>query len=132
VVRTPTESSGQRGREKPCCSSQLTVAMSPATSRRPAHKPGWLISKTSHVVPTDVRPRVHALVINENAPGAPLSRVLAIAPQFNVKGGAGARDRPRGRRRWPRFASDCGLTQRQLDRMATVFEHDDADVARAL
>jgi hypothetical protein len=33
---------------------------------------------------------------------------------------------------WRRFASDCGLTQRQLDRMATAFEHDDAEAARAL
>jgi hypothetical protein len=29
-------------------------------------------------------------------------------------------------------ARDCGLAQRQLDRMATAFEHDDADAARAL
>jgi serine/threonine-protein kinase HipA len=61
--------------------------------------------------------------------------VVWVAPQFNVKAArarAIVREVAAVTRRWRRFASDCGLTQRQLDRMATAFEHDDADAARAL
>jgi serine/threonine-protein kinase HipA len=57
------------------------------------------------------------------------------APQFNVTAArvrAIVREVAAVTRRWRRFASDCGLTQRQLDRMATAFEHDDADAARSL
>lgn len=102
------------------------------------HEPGgWRLAPAFDLnpVPTDVRPRVHALAIDEDDPGAPLLRVLAIAPQFNVKAArarAIVREVAAVTRRWRRFASDCGLTQRQLDRMATAFEHDDADAARAL
>lgn len=98
---------------------------------------GWRLAPAFDLnpVPTDVRPRVHALAIDEDDPGAPLSRVIAIAPQFNVKAArarAVVREVAAVTRRWRRFASDCGLTQRQLDRMATAFEHDDAEAARAL
>jgi len=98
---------------------------------------GWRLAPAFDLnpVPTDVRPRVHALAIDEDDPGAPLPRVLAIAPQFNVKAArarAIVREVAAVTRRRRRFASDCGLTQRQLDRMATAFEHDDADAARAL
>jgi serine/threonine-protein kinase HipA len=102
------------------------------------HEPGgWRLAPAFDLnpVPTDVRQRVHALAIDEDDPSAPLPRVLAIAPQFNVKAArarAIAREIAAVTRRWRRFASDCGLTQRQLDRMATAFEHDDADAARAL
>ena len=51
----------------------------------------------------------------------PISAEPTAIPQEEVRRG-----------RWRRFASDCGLTQRQLDRMATAFEHDDAEAARAL
>ncbi|HEX2692236.1 MAG TPA: HipA domain-containing protein [Kofleriaceae bacterium] len=102
------------------------------------HEPGgWRLAPAFDLdpVPTDVRPRGHALAIDEDDPGAPLPRVLAIAPQFNIKAArarAIVREVAAVTRRWRRFASDCSLTQRQFDRMATAFEHDGASAARAL
>jgi serine/threonine-protein kinase HipA len=98
---------------------------------------GWRLAPAFDLnpVPIDVRPRVHALAIDEEDQSAPLERVLAIAPRFNVepaRARAIAREVAAATRRWRRFASDCGLTQRQIDRMATAFEHDDAAAARAL
>jgi serine/threonine-protein kinase HipA len=102
------------------------------------HEPGgWRLAPAFDLnpVPVDVRPRVHALAIDEEDPSAPLERVLAIAPMFNLKAARArtiVREVAAVTRRWRRFASDCGLTQRQIDRMATAFEHEDAEAARAL
>jgi serine/threonine-protein kinase HipA len=102
------------------------------------HEPGgWRLAPAFDLnpVPIDVRPRVHALAIDEEDQSAPLSRVLAIAPSFNVKATrakAIVREVAAVTGRWRRFASDCGLTPRQLDRMATAFEHEDAAAARAV
>jgi serine/threonine-protein kinase HipA len=98
---------------------------------------GWRLAPAFDLnpVPVDVRPRVHALAIDEEDPSAPLPRVLAIALSFNVKAArarAIVREVAAVTRRWRRFAGDCGLTQRQIDRMATAFEHEDAETARAL
>jgi serine/threonine-protein kinase HipA len=98
---------------------------------------GWRLAPAFDLnpVPVDVRPRVHALAIDEEDPSAPLDRVLAIALSFNVKAArarAIVREVAAVTRRWRRFAGDCGLTQRQIDRMATAFEHEDAETARAL
>ncbi len=100
------------------------------------HEPGgWRLAPAFDLnpVPTDVRPRVHALAIDEEDPSAPLDRVLEIAPQLNVKPTRAqeiVREVAAVTRRWRRFASDCGITPRQLDRMATAFEHADAEAAR--
>jgi serine/threonine-protein kinase HipA len=98
---------------------------------------GWRLAPAFDLnpVPIEVRPRVHALAIDEEDPSAPLERVLSIAGSFNVKekrARAIAREVAGVTRRWRRFASDCGLSQRQLDRMASAFEHDDAEAAREL
>lgn len=98
---------------------------------------GWRLAPAFDLnpVPVDVRPRVHALAIDEADQSAPLERVLAIAPQFNVKPArarAIVREVAAVTRRWRRVASDCGLTQRQIDRMETAFEHEDAEAARSV
>lgn len=98
---------------------------------------GWRLAPAFDLnpVPVDVRPRVHALSIDEADQSAPLERVLAIAPRFNVKPArarAVVREVAAVTRRWRRFASDCGLTQRQIDRMETAFEHEDAEAARSI
>jgi serine/threonine-protein kinase HipA len=102
------------------------------------HEPGgWRLAPAFDLnpMPVDVRPRVHALAIDEDDPSAPLPRVLEIAPMFNLtatKARAIVREVAGATRRWRRFATDCGLTPRQLDRMATAFEHADAEAARAV
>lgn len=98
---------------------------------------GWRLAPAFDLnpVPADVRPRVHALAIDEEDQSAPLHRVIAIAPRFGVKPArarAIVREVAVATRRWRRFATDCGLSQRQLDRMATAFEHEDADAARGV
>jgi serine/threonine-protein kinase HipA len=96
---------------------------------------GWRLAPAFDLnpVPVDVRPRIHALAIDEEDQSAPLERVLSIAPSFNVKAKrarAIVREVAAATRRWRHFARDCGITQRQIDRMATAFEHADAETAR--
>jgi serine/threonine-protein kinase HipA len=102
------------------------------------HEPGgWHLAPAFDLnpVPIDVRPRVHALAIDEDDLSAPLERVLAIAQYFNLKAPRAkdiVREVAAATSRWRSIASEHGLTARQIDRMATAFEHDDAAAARAL
>jgi serine/threonine-protein kinase HipA len=102
------------------------------------HEPGgWRLAPAFDLnpVPIDVRPRVHALAIDEEDQSAPLERVLAIAPSFNVKvprARAIVREVAAATARWRSIASKHEISPRQIERMATAFEHDDATAARSL
>jgi serine/threonine-protein kinase HipA len=98
---------------------------------------GWRLAPAFDLnpVPVDVRPRVHALAIDEEDQSAPLAGVLAIAPSFNVKAARAkeiVREVAATTSRWRSIASDHGLTSRQIERMTTAFEHEDAAAARAV
>jgi serine/threonine-protein kinase HipA len=98
---------------------------------------GWRLSPAFDLnpAPVDVRPRVHAMAIDETDQTGSLEIVRAVAPSFGLKPGevrtivqevAGPVSRWRG------FAGECGITRRQLDRMSTAFEHDDLAAAEKL
>lgn len=98
---------------------------------------GWRLAPAFDLnpMPVDVRPRAHALAIDEEDPSAPFERVLELAPQFHVKTARAktiAREVAGATRRWRRFASDADLSQRQIERMASAFEHADAEAAAKL
>jgi len=96
---------------------------------------GWRLSPAYDLnpMPTDVKPRIHALALNETDQDASLDTALAIAPYFRLSPPEAltiAKEVGAAVATWRETAAQHGLTARQLDRMASAFEHD--DLARAV
>lgn len=95
---------------------------------------GWRLSPAFDLnpCPVDVKPRVHALAIDEDDATASLDTVLAVAPQFGL---AVARARAIVAEvgavvtTWKATAKTLGLTAPQIERMRSAFEHDDLTAA---
>jgi serine/threonine-protein kinase HipA len=98
---------------------------------------GWRLSPAFDLnpMPVDVRPRVHALAIDELDPAASIERVQAIVPSFGITTANARkiiRDVARVTAKWRTFAADHGITKRQIERMETAFEHADLELASSL
>lgn len=91
---------------------------------------GWRLSPVYDLnpCPTDIKPRVHALAIDEDDATASIETVLKVATQFGLKG-----DRARAVAakvgaavgQWRTIAKAYGITAAQIERMASAFEHGD-------
>jgi serine/threonine-protein kinase HipA len=97
---------------------------------------GWRLSPAYDLnpMPTDVKPRVHALALNETDQDASLDTALGVASYFRLdKAEASAIAKNVGDvvATWRDVAAHHGLTANQIDRMASAFEHDDLAAARA-
>jgi serine/threonine-protein kinase HipA len=98
---------------------------------------GWYPSPAYDLnpVPTDVKPRVHELALTEDDDRSSLENVLAVAGSFGLSS-VDARERAarigRVTAAWRAAASRAGLTAREIDRMETAFEHEDARLAASL
>jgi serine/threonine-protein kinase HipA len=95
---------------------------------------GWRLSPAYDLnpTPTDVKPRVHALALNEADQDASLEAALGSAPYFRLshaEATAIAREVGAVVVTWRETAAEHGLTSNQIDRMASAFEH--SDLARA-
>ena len=91
---------------------------------------GWRLSPAHDLnpVPTDVKPRVHALAIDEFDGTASLETAFRIAPMFGIREGtardiAGEVGEAVGR--WREVPARFGLTPEQVDRMSSAFAHED-------
>ncbi|MDP3115959.1 MAG: type II toxin-antitoxin system HipA family toxin [Phenylobacterium sp.] len=96
---------------------------------------GWRLSPAYDLnpMPTDVKPRIHALALDETDQDASLDTALGVAPYFRLgKSEALAIAKEVGIvvATWREVAGQHGLTANQIDRMASAFEHD--DLARAI
>jgi serine/threonine-protein kinase HipA len=95
---------------------------------------GWRLSPAYDLnpVPVDVKPRVQALAIDEVDGSASLDTAFSVAPAFGIpvtEARAIAREVGRAVARWRDAAAKCGITRREMDRMASAFEHDDLKLA---
>ena len=95
---------------------------------------GWRLAPAYDLnpMPTDVRPRVHALAIDDTDPTASMDTVWAVAPKFGLgtkEARQIAREVATVVRTWRSAGKRCGLKPKELDRMESAFEH--ADLARA-
>ena len=95
---------------------------------------GWRLSPAYDLnpVPTDVRPRVHALTLDERDATASMELALALAPRFGLETRTArrtAREVGAAVRTWRAVSARQGLKKRELDRMESAFEH--ADLALA-
>ena len=99
---------------------------------------GWRLAPAYDLnpTPTDVRPRIHALAIDELDATASLETALSVAPSFGVAKASAARtiarEVARAVAKWPDAAGKAGIGPRQRDRMASAFEHDDARLGRGV
>jgi serine/threonine-protein kinase HipA len=91
---------------------------------------GWRLSPAYDLnpVPTDVKPRIHALALNETDQDASLDTALAIAAYFRLskpEAAAIAKEVGTAVATWRDVAVHHGLNSNQIDRMASAFEHGD-------
>lgn len=97
---------------------------------------GWRLSPAFDLnpMPQDVRPRIHALALNETDQDASLDTLIAAARYFGLNKAEAktiARDVADVVATWRDVAARHGLNANQIDRMASAFEHDDLVAARA-
>ncbi len=95
---------------------------------------GWRLAPAYDLnpMPVDVRPRVHALAIDDTDPTASMDTVWEVAPRFGLTTKEAqriAREVAAVVRTWRAAGKKYGLKPKDVDRMASAFEH--ADLARA-
>ncbi len=91
---------------------------------------GWVLSPAYDLnpVPVDVRPRVHALALDEACAESSFETVLAAASYLGLEDGSVREMAARivqAVSTWRRVARRHGLTRSEIDRMASAFEHED-------
>jgi serine/threonine-protein kinase HipA len=97
---------------------------------------GWRLAPAYDLNPTplDVKPRVHALALDESDTTGSLEVAFASAPRFGI---ASARSRTiacevaASVRAWRKVGAELGLKATELERMASAFEHGDLALAGA-
>ncbi len=97
---------------------------------------GWRLAPAYDLnpVPVDVKPRVHALALDEFDGTASLETALAVAPWFGMTERAARAvmaEVGRAVSRWREAAALHGLTPADVERMASAFDHRDARTAAA-
>ena len=98
---------------------------------------GWRLSPAYDLnpVPVDVKPRVLSTAITQDDTRASLDHAFDVAGYFEVTTDNArviAREVAGAVSRWRHVAEQRGLSQREADRMASAFEHEDARQARLL
>jgi len=98
---------------------------------------GWRLSPAYDLnpVPIDIKPRVLATAIDLEDGTASLDLALDVAGYFELKHTEArkiAREVGQAVGGWREVATRLGLTSGQIDRVASAFEHDDLQAARAL
>jgi serine/threonine-protein kinase HipA len=91
---------------------------------------GWRLAPAYDLnpCPTDVKPRVHALAIDETDSTASLDTALKAAKHFGIGAGDAAviaAEVAIGVQTWRQGAKGHGLNASQIERMASAFDHED-------
>jgi serine/threonine-protein kinase HipA len=92
---------------------------------------GWRLSPAYDLnpVPVDIKPRILTTAIDEADGTASLDLAFEVAPHFGVKPEKAkqiVREVGAAVARWREIATATGLTTKEIERMASAFEHDDA------
>jgi serine/threonine-protein kinase HipA len=91
---------------------------------------GWLLAPAYDLnpMPVDVKPRHHALTLDENDDASSIETAMSIAAQFGLKPDAArtiAAEVGAAVLAWRDVAAENGLTGAQIERMASAFQHED-------
>ena len=97
---------------------------------------GWRLAPAYDLnpTPTDVRPRVHALAVNETDATSSLETAFEVATRFGMAAAQArtiAREVGRAVRGWRSAGTKFGLRPRDLERMESAFQHRDLELALA-
>jgi serine/threonine-protein kinase HipA len=79
-------------------------------------------------MPVDVKPRYHALTLDEANDASSIDTAFSVAGQFGLKPDAAraiAAEVGVAVLAWRQVAAENGLTGAQIERMASAFEHED-------
>ena len=95
---------------------------------------GWRLAPAYDLnpMPADVKPRIHALAIDESDGMASLETALRIVPMFGMteeSARAIAAEAGTAVGRWRGAAARYGLTPDEAERMSSAFEHEDLNAA---
>jgi serine/threonine-protein kinase HipA len=98
---------------------------------------GWVLAPAYDLnpFPTDIKPRIHALALDEASRDSSLETVLNVASYFGLERSAAsglARRIADAVARWQRVAKAAGIGSREIERMRSAFEHADLVAARRL
>jgi serine/threonine-protein kinase HipA len=98
---------------------------------------GWTLAPAYDLnpMPLDVKPRIHALKLDESSPESSLDTVLSVADYFGIEASlarAAAGEVATAVSNWRSAAKKRGLRAGEVDRMASAFEHEDLAKARQL
>ena len=91
---------------------------------------GWQLAPAYDLnpMPVDVKPRHHALTLDETDDASSIDTVFSVAAQFGLKPATAkeiAQEVGAAVLAWRQVATDHGLTAAQIERMASAFEHED-------
>jgi serine/threonine-protein kinase HipA len=97
---------------------------------------GWRLAPAYDLnpTPTDVRPRVHALAINEGDASSSLEAAFDVSPSYGLSLSDAklvAAEVGQAVRRWRTTGAKFGLKPRDLERMESAFEHGDLELTGA-
>ncbi len=97
---------------------------------------GWRLSPAYDLnpVPTDIKPRILSTAINEDDNTASLALAMEVAGYFELEAGRAreiAAQVGKAVSKWRDEAARHGFTKPEIDRMASAFEHQDLEMARA-
>lgn len=91
---------------------------------------GWQLAPAYDLnpMPIDVKPRHHALTLDETDDASSIDTAFSVAGQFGLKPTTAkeiTQEVGVAVLAWRQVATDHGLTAAQIDRMASAFEHED-------
>lgn len=97
---------------------------------------GWRLAPAYDLnpMPVDVKPRHHALTLDESDDASSIDTAFSVAPYFGLKLADARRvaaEVGAAVLAWRDVASHHGLTPSQIDRMTSAFEHEDLHKAAA-
>lgn len=84
-------------------------------------------------MPTDIKPRILTTAINEDDNTASLALAMEVAGYFELDAGKAreiAAQVGKAVSKWRDEGARMGLTEPEIDRMASAFEHQDLEMAR--
>ena len=97
------------------------------------HK-GWRLSPVydANPTPTEIKPRILSTSITFDDPTASLDAALSVAKDFRIEAARAkeiVKEVADSVREWRAIASQYGISNKEIDRMASAFEHQDSDAA---
>ena len=96
---------------------------------------GWRLSPAYDLnpTPTEIKPRILTTSIDFNDNSASLETALSVADDFRLtKNEANKiiREVAKAVFKWRELAKNLSITKREIDRMASAFEHEDLEMAK--